>query len=146
MSQHLGAIAVTKISSVLLEHGFLVSTPVYDNGYDLITDYKGVLKRVQVKSSSGTEDGVKGRTKLKFYALRGTGFQQTALKRIYGRNEVDAFIFYNTKQNAVFVVPFDKLPRTQSVYFALNCEWRENWDVLRVEPVKKSGRLKHGDR
>jgi len=131
MSQHLGAIGVTKISSILLEHGFLVSLPIYDNGYDLITDYKGTLKRVQVKSNSGTEDGVRGRTKLKFYALRGTGFQQVSPKRMYAKNDVDAFIFYNTKQNAIFVIPFEKLPRTQSVYFAPNCEWRDNWDVLR---------------
>lgn len=142
MSQHLGAIAVTKISSVLMEQGFMVSLPVYDSGYDLITDYRGVLKRVQVKSNSGTEDGVRGRTKLKFYALRGNNVHQASTKRLYGRNEVDAFVFFNTKQNAIFVVPFDKLPKTQSVYFAPNCEWRDNWDALRVEAPKKSGRIR----
>jgi len=142
MSQHLGAIAVTKISSVLMEQGFMVSLPVYDSGYDLVTDYRGVLKRVQVKSNSGTEDGVRGRTKLKFYALRGTGFQQLNTKRPYTKNEVDAFIFFNTRQNAIFIVPFDQLPKTQSVYFAPNCEWRDNWDALRVEAPKKSGRIR----
>lgn len=142
MSQHIGAIAVTKIAAVLMEHGFLVNLPVYDSGYDLITDYRGTLKRVQVKSNGGAEDGVKNRTKLKFYALRGNNVHQASTKRLYARNEVDAFIFFNTKQNAIFVVPFEKLPKTQSVYFAPNCEWRDNWDVLRVETPKKSGRIR----
>jgi hypothetical protein len=131
VSQHIGAIGVTKITSVLLEQGFLVSLPVYDNGYDLITDYKGVLKRVQVKTTSGASDGIKNRSKLKFYALRGTGFNQVGIKRPYGKNVVDAFVFYNTQQNAIFIVPNDKLPRTMSVYFSLNSEWRDNWNVLR---------------
>jgi hypothetical protein len=142
VSQHVGAIAVTKIAAILMENGFLVSLPVYDNGYDLITDYRGTLKRVQVKSNNGSEDGVKGRTKLKFYALRGTGFQQINTKRPYTKNEVDAFVFFNTKHNAIFVVPFDRLPKTHSVYFAPNCEWRDNWDALKVEAPKKSGRIR----
>ena len=143
MSQQLGAIGVTKISSILMENGFLVSQPIYDNGYDLITDHKGVLKRVQVKTTSGTDDHQR-RSKLKFFALRGTGFNQNNPKKPYGKGIVDVFVFYNTKLNAIFVVPTEKLPRTMSVYFAPNCEWRDNWDVLRVEQTKKSGRLKHG--
>ena len=144
MSQALGAIGVCKVTSILLEQGFLVSQPIYDHGYDLITDYRGVLKRIQIKTTSGHEDAK--RTKLKFFALRGTGFNQNNPKKPYGKGVVDAFVFYHTKVNAVFVVPFDRLPRTMSVYFAPNCEWRDNWDVLRVEQTKKSGRLKHGDR
>lgn len=129
MSLQLGAIGVTKISSILMENGFLVSHPIYDNGYDLITDYRGILKRVQIKTTAGQEDH--RRTKLKFFALRGTGFNQNNPKKPYGKGIVDAFIFYHTKLNAVFVVPAEKLPRTMSVYFAPNCEWRDNWDVLR---------------
>lgn len=130
MSQHIGAMGVAKVTSILLENGFLVSHPIYDNGYDLITDYKGILKRVQVKTTTGIEGP--NRTKLKFFALRGTGFGQNWPKKTYGRGVLDAFIFYHSKQNAIFVVPFEKLPRTMSVYFAPNCEWRDNWDVLRT--------------
>lgn len=129
MSQHLGAFGVSRVTSILLENGFLVSQPVYDNGYDLITDHRGILKRIQVKTTSGHEDS--RRTKLKFFALRGTGFNQNNPKKPYGKSVVDVFIFYHTKLNAVFVVPNEKLPRTMSVYFAPNCEWRDNWDVLR---------------
>lgn len=130
MSLQLGAIGVTKISSILMENGFMVSHPIYDNGYDLITDYKGILKRVQIKTTNGTEDQQR-RNKLKFFALRGTGFNQNNPKKIYGKGIVDVFIFYNTKLNAIFLVPAERLPRTMSVYFAPNCEWRDNWDVLR---------------
>lgn len=130
MSQHIGAMGVAKVTSILLENGFIVSHPVYDNGYDLITDHRGVLKRVQVKTTNGIEGP--RRTKLKFFALRGTGFNQCNPKKPYGKGIVDVFVFYHTKLNAIFVVPFDKLPKTQSVYFAPNCEWRDNWDVLRT--------------
>ena len=128
---------------MLLEHGFLVSLPVYDHGYDLITDHKGALNRVQIKSTGQLHE--KGnRQKLKFSAVRGPGATARLPKTIYAKGIVDAFIFFHTKHNALFIVPADRLPRTMSVYFAMNSEWRDNWDVLRVEPVKKSGRLKHG--
>jgi len=38
MSIRLGAIGVQKVSAKLLEHGFLVSLPIYDDGYDLVVD------------------------------------------------------------------------------------------------------------
>jgi len=131
VSQHIGAIGVSKVSSILLENGFIVSHPVYDNGYDLITDWKGTLNRVQVKTTFGGEDGVKNRSKLKFFALRGQGGQNRSPKKLYGKGIADAFVFYNARHNAIFVIPNDKLPKTTSVYFAPNCTWRDNWDVLR---------------
>ena len=53
MSIKLGAIGVQKVSTKLMEQGFLVSLPVYDDGYDLITDWKGKMVRVQVKTTIG---------------------------------------------------------------------------------------------
>ena len=60
----LGAIGVQKVSTRLMEQGFLVSLPIYDDGYDLITDWKGNMMRVQVKTTGGSEDC--RRRKLKF--------------------------------------------------------------------------------
>lgn len=131
MSQHLGAIGVSKVTSMLLEQGFLVNQPMYDNGYDLITDYRGHLKRVQIKSTGQSEEG-RNRQKLKFSAVRGPGAAACLPKTIYAKGVVDVFIFFHTKHNALFVIPAEKLPRTMSVYFAPNCEWRDNWDVLRT--------------
>ena len=47
----LGAIGVQKVSARLMEQGFLVSLPIYDDGYDLVTDWKGRMLRIQVKTT-----------------------------------------------------------------------------------------------
>ena len=137
MSIRLGAIGVQKVSAKLLSHGFLVSLPVYDDGYDLVVDWKGKLTRVQVKCTSGNEDD--RRVKLKFLAVKGPGFGSNkmkehahlAVKRVYNRSDCDAFIFYHTVQDIIFVLPTSKLPKTKSVYFDPNSKWRDNWSVLK---------------
>lgn len=40
------------IKALLLKQGFIVSDPVVDSGYDFITDWEGIINRVQVRSTS----------------------------------------------------------------------------------------------
>lgn len=137
MSIRLGAIGVQQVSAKLLSQGFLVSLPVFDDGYDLVADWKGKLTRVQVKCTSGSEDS--RRNKFKFLAVKGPGFgvsrfrdaSNLGVKRIYNRSDCDAFVFYHTLEEAFFVMPTGKLPKTKSVYFDPNCKWRDNWNVLK---------------
>ena len=124
----LGAIGVQKVSTRLMEQGFLVSLPIYDDGYDLVTDWKGRMLRVQVKTTIGGEDG--HRRKLKFFAIRGPGFGHMQ-KRLYTKGDCDVFAFLNTTLDALFIIPRAKLPRTQSIYLEPNCKWRDNWNVLK---------------
>ena len=136
MSLRIGAIGVQRVAAKLLEQGFLVCTPVIDEGYDLITDWRGKLKRVQVKTTAGASD-TKTRNKLKFLAVKGPGYGYGALlktnktKTIYNKTDCDIFIFYHIPLDAVFVIPRAKLPKTKSIYFAANSAWRDNWEVLR---------------
>ena len=125
----LGAIGVQKVSTRLMEQGFLVSLPIYDDGYDLVTDWKGKMVRVQVKTTIGGEDSCR-RRKLKFFAIRGPGFGHMQ-KRLYTKGDCDVFIFLNTTLDALFVIPREKLPRTKSIYLEPNCKWRDNWNVLK---------------
>jgi hypothetical protein len=135
MSIRIGAIGVQKVSAKLMEHGFQVSLPVYDSGYDLITDWHGKMYRVQVKSTKGTEDHV--RRKLKFLAVRGPGYGTMAQlsgirsKKIYSKSDCDMFIFYHSVLDAMFIIPRIKVPRTKSIYLEPNCKWRDNWNVLK---------------
>lgn len=137
MSIRLGAIGVQRVSAKLLSQGFLVSTPVFDDGYDLVVDWKGKLSRVQVKCTSGNED--QRRNKFKFLAVKGPGFgvsrfkdkTNLGVKRTYTKNDCDAFVFYHTSQDIYFIMPTHKLPKTKSVYFDPNCKWRDNWSVLK---------------
>jgi len=128
MSIKLGAIGVQKVCTKLMEQGFLVSMPIYDDGYDLVTDWKGNMARVQVKTTIGNEDC--RRRKLKFFAIRGPGFGHME-KRLYSKVDCDIFIFYHTTLDALFIIPREKLPRTKSIYLEPNCKWRDNWNVLR---------------
>lgn len=128
MSVKLGAIGVQKITAKLLEQGFLVSTPIYDDGYDLVTDWKGIMYRVQVKCTVGSEDG--RRRKLKFFAIRGPGFGHMK-KRAYSKADCDVFIFYHTGIDAVFILPRERIPKTMSIYIEPNSKWRDNWNVLK---------------
>ena len=136
MSLRIGAIGVQRVAAKLMEQGFLVCTPVVDEGYDLITDWRGKLKRVQVKTTAGASD-TKTRNKLKFLAVKGPGYGYGAflktnkVKTIYNKTDCDIFIFYHIPQDAVFVIPRSKLPKTKSIYFAANSAWRDNWDVLK---------------
>ena len=117
MSLRIGAIGVQRVAAKLMEQGFLVCTPVVDEGYDLVTDWRGKLKRVQVKTTAGASD-TKTRNKLKFLAVKGPGYGYGALlktnkvKTIYNKTDCDIFIFYHIPQDAVFVIPRSKLPKT----------------------------------
>ena len=136
MILRIGAIGVQKVSAKLLEHGFLVCLPVFDEGYDLISDWKGKLQRVQVKSTIG-QSGMEGRSKLKFFAVRGPGYVGAAspkpnkTKEVYAKSDCDAFIFYHIPLDALFVVPRIRLPKTKSIYIAPNSHWRDNWGSLK---------------
>jgi hypothetical protein len=138
MSIRLGAIGVQKVSAKLLEHGFLVSLPIYDDGYDLVVDWKGKLSRVQVKCTSGSEDH--RRNKFKFLAVKGPGFGTVrpkpsanhGVKRTYNRSDCDVLVFYHSIEDAIFIIPTGKLPKTKSVYLDPNSKWRDNWAVLKA--------------
>lgn len=134
MSLRIGAVGVQKVSAKLLEHGFLVSLPVFDEGYDMISDWRGKLHRIQVKSTSGQKN-MEHRSKMKFLAVRGPGYipgvNKHHVKETYSKSDCDAFIFYHIPLDALFVVPRIRLPKTKSIYLAPNSLWRDNWDVLR---------------
>jgi len=113
-----------------------VCLPVFDEGYDLISDWKGKLQRVQVKSTIG-QAGMEGRSKLKFFAVRGPGYvggaslKPNKTKEVYAKSDCDAFIFYHIPLDALFVVPRIRLPKTKSIYIAPNSHWRDNWGSLK---------------
>lgn len=135
MSLRIGAVGVQRVSAKLLEHGFLVSLPVFDSGYDLVSDWGGKLHRIQVKSTVGNEDD--RRRKIKFLAVKGTGYgwgakiNKNKQKSIYSRSDCDTFIFYHIRQDALFVMPRSKMPRTKSIYLEPNSKWRDNWGVIK---------------
>jgi hypothetical protein len=135
VSLRIGAVGVQRVSAKLLEHGFQVSLPVFDSGYDLVSDWGGKLHRIQVKSTIGNED--QRRRKIKFLAVKGPGYGWGSTKNInkkksiYSRSDCDTFIFYHITQDALFVMPRAKMPKTKSIYLEPNSKWRDNWSVIK---------------
>jgi len=135
VSLRIGAVGVQRVSAKLLEHGFQVSLPVFDSGYDLVSDWGGKLHRIQVKSTIGNED--QRRRKIKFLAVKGPGYGWGSTKNInkkksiYSRSDCDTFIFYHITQDALFVMPRSKMPKTKSIYLEPNSKWRDNWAVIK---------------
>ena len=114
------------LSSVeLLKHGFNVSWPVVDEGYDLIADdTKGALLRLQVKTARGREN-----------------------KRMYDKFDCDAFIvaLQYPVGSAFYVIPLDQVIGMKGVFWPPGqhprypdkwntCKYekfRDRWDLLR---------------
>ncbi len=121
----------------LLRHGFSVSWPFIDSGYDLLADTdQGKIHRIQVKTAQPNHTG-------NFYVwfLKGS-----KVKRKYTSEEVDFFVVslnYNGQQ-AFYVIPTEvagskgifwpagQHPRYPDKWKTCRLEeYRDRWDLLR---------------
>ena len=125
----------------LLRHGFAVSWPDIDSGYDIIADdCQGSLHRIQVKTAQKNQTG-------NFYVHFCKG---RLSKRKYSKEDADFFVValnYNG-QPAFYVIPVEAVgikaifwPAGQHSRYPdkwKTCkfeEYRDRWDLLRdVEP------------
>jgi hypothetical protein len=87
-----------------LELGIGVSKPIGDQRYDLIFDLGGPLMRVQCKWASRHGDVIIVRC----YSARRTA--DGLLRRLYNREEVDAFVAYCAETRSCYLLGFDDLP------------------------------------
>lgn len=133
-----GVTAELRVAVELLDHGFSISWPVGDmDAYDLISDSKKSLRRIQVKSI--TTPNKNGTYKVSF--RHGTSHITT-----YDKSEVDYFVaVLNFPCGiAMYVIPVGEAPST-AIFFPPNrhprfpdkwktCaleKWRGRWDLLR---------------
>ena len=132
-----GATAELMVAVELLRHGFGVSIPFGDTeGYDLISDSKSKLKRLQVKSSSVKSD----------HGTYRVAFSKGGKKRPYSREDTDFFVVVLSYPNgpAFYVIPVMEVKMRGSFWQAGDhplphkkwhlCKYenfRDRWDLLR---------------
>lgn len=132
---YIGAAGVQLVAAEMLKRGIIPSYQALDIGYDLISDYGGVLKRVQVKSQWHVERGREKLTSLRFSVMRRKEARATAAlsknQQRYDKQEIDAMIFANFERDRYFVVPTQAVNLKQYyITFQPDSQWLDAWWVL----------------
>ena len=108
-TKSIGNIGEAKALCKFIEKGIPVYIPFGDNEKsDLVVDFNGQLKRIQVKTSIKAEDG-----KMMFSLVSSTSHRQNGVKHIYTNEEIDYFVCYNIERDKLFIIV------TISLYFIL---------------------------
>jgi len=132
---HIGAAGVQLVAAEMLKRGIIPSYQALDIGYDLISDYGGILKRVQVKSQWHVERGREHRPALRFSVRRRKEspavLGPAEKRRRYDKQEIDAMIFVNFERASYFIVPTQAVNLKQYyITFQPDSPWLDAWWVL----------------
>lgn len=122
--------------------------PIWDGGYDLISEYQGVLKRVQVKATTTVEKHRKHLSTLRFPILRrraGTvdsGAYLYRTRKVYAHGQFDVMVFVNFARSKVFVVPSNEITFNHTyIYLTDDSPWLNAWWVLKeLQPPRSASR------
>ena len=108
-----GAIAEAAIVAAAIEAGIGVARPFVDERYDLIFDLGSTLLRIQCKWASRVGEVIAVRC----YSARrsATGL----IKRVYSREDVDAFAVYCHDPQGRYLIPFDDVPAGGTIQLRL---------------------------
>ena len=103
-----GNLSEIKITSKLIELGYIVSLPFGDNArYDLIADKDGELHKIQVKTGQ-LEDGKIG------FSTCSSSTHRGGVKKDY-RGDVDFFGVYCKELDTCYLIPIDITPKRRMV-------------------------------
>ena len=149
-SGQIGAAGVQLVAAQMLLNKITPCFPIWDGGYDLISEFQGVLKRVQVKATTTVEARRKHLPTLRFSIYRrrsGTiesGSYLYRTKKAYTANQFDVMVFVNFNRNKVFVVPVRAVNfKSAYIYLHEDSPWVDAWWVLKEsEPPLAASRRK----
>lgn len=135
---YIGAAGVQLVAAEMLKRSIIPSYQALDIGYDLISDYGGVLKRVQVKSQWTIERGREKSPSIRFSVMRrkiadGTDalVKDLSRHRRYEKQELDAMIFANFERDKYFIVPSQAVNLKKFyITFPADSPWLDAWWVL----------------
>ena len=102
-----GDVGELRVSSKLLEMGYVVSETITDTHYDLIAEINDEFVSVQVKVCRWSEDDNTYRV----------GFEKTnygangANRDLYKEGEIDVFAIYNPDEDEIYWLWFDEAPK-----------------------------------
>ena len=109
-----GELAEQHISLMLQEQGFKVARYLTTERADIITDWHGTLKRVQIKTTRQQKSGKP------YFDLR----QSQRTRGSYSPDEIDAFVLESFNYKGIWIVPISRLsgigcfnPSDKSLYY-----------------------------
>lgn len=149
-SAQIGAAGVQVVAAQMLLRRITPCFPIWDGGYDLISEYQGVIKRLQVKASSSVEKRRKHLPTLRFSIYRArAGFSADGKyhrrkKKHYTPEQFDVMVFHSFVRNKTFIVPSNQIDfRRAYIYLPEDSPWLNAWWVLKeVQPPRAASRRK----
>ncbi len=105
-SKRIGNIGEAKVLAKFVELGIPVYIPFGDNERaDLIAEFNGLLNKIQVKTATGTNNGV-----IEFHLTSSTEHRKNGAIHKYSKDEVDYFALYSLERDMVYLVPAPEEP------------------------------------
>ena len=95
------------MKAILIDRGFIVSDPVLSTSYDFITEWEGVINRVQVKSAAALS---KPNTWEEGGELKGSqgGYYRVEVTKLGGYSML---LVHMTALKTTFVIPWNEVDR-----------------------------------
>jgi hypothetical protein len=132
--KRVGEIGELEFLQAAIRRSFQVSKPWGDSDrYDAVTDWKGILKRVQVRATESLVSGVS-------YAVHASVYDG---KKIVGltKKDIDVLAAYIFPKNIWYIVPVERFMPRKNLWFypdgsvkgAMFEEFREAWEWLKTE-------------
>ena len=133
----IGAEGVSLAIAKLLRHKIVPCVPVIDIGYDLVSGFGSVVKRVQIKATTrinlSNPDSVRFSLSKHKAGLHRNGSYVPAQRRVYHPKDIDVFIFVHVRLKKFYVVPAIELDfRKHYVTFNSQSKWADAWHVLQT--------------
>ena len=138
--KRLGSLSEIIFQKRCLENDLIPSTVHGDESkYDFVTDYRGILNRVQVKCTATLD-------RKSSYGYRMCTSHGSKHKHRYTKEELSAFAMYIFPKDVWYIIPLEEItsktvtlyPDTPNHRF---CEFRENWNILKEEENGKANML-----
>lgn len=136
-AQAIGATGVALVEAQLLEHKIVPCRPMLDIGFDLVTSFGSVMRRVQVKATR-----IKSTTKnnsttfniqrAKVGMTRGGKYMHTE-SMAYTDHEIDVFVFVHIESADYYVIPAAEIDlKRHKISLNPSSQWAGAWDYLKT--------------
>lgn len=134
MRDRSGDLTELKFALKAMENSGKISRPLNVENYDLISDFNGILKRIQIKKAYLRKDNHYGVcVSRKIYDKTTKQYQ----KRIpYQQNEIDCVAIY-CKDDYWFIIPFSEFENHYSCKLSIEksnskySKYLNNWEILK---------------
>lgn len=134
----IGAIGVSLVEAQMIDHKIIPCRPTIDIGFDLVSVFGSVLKRVQVKATQAenrtkNDSTVFNVTRTRAGMTRNGKYMHTS-PQSYREHAIDIFVFVHIERGHYYVVPASALNLSRhKISLSPTSEWSDAWHLLKTE-------------